>query len=228
MAGIPWGKYDATDWVRIPGPQRRYRNIRNPSIEISRRQFDEHYGAASKFGTYEKKARAKAQEPEALLRPARGRTSGRKLTPAQKEVELGRRKVSREEAKQQKLIDKLSSKQTRSPKTITLRNFRKGTQIRRFRIGVDPQEIEALRQAGAKSRIVFGYWVGLEMVSERDGQIKTLSLFSQRDINMPFTERDFRKALEKAAEKNYATLTGMWIAMHLTMAAAKKNGARVK
>lgn len=228
MAGIPWGKYDASDWVRIPGAQRRYRNVSNPSIEISRRQYDEHYGAVAKYGTYEKKARAKSHEAEALLRPARGRSSARKLTPAEREVEANRRKVAAQESKQQRLIDKLVSKKTRNPQTISLRNFKRGTQIRKFRTEVSQQAIEQLRQAAAKSRIVFGYWVGLELVSERDGQIKTPSLFTQRDINMPFTMQDFRKALAKAAELSYATLTGMWIAFHLKRDAAKRNGAKIK
>lgn len=228
MAGIPWGKYERGDWIRIPGGSRRYRNLRNPDITISRRQFDEHYGSASLFGTYEKKAKKNAGSNTQLLRPARGRKSALKLSAAEKEKELGRRKVVQAESKQQHLINRLVDKKNTIPKTISLRNFSKGKQIRKFRTPVDKEAIETIRAAGARSRIIFGYWVGLEMVSERDGQIKTPSLFSQRDINEPFTDEDFEAALQYAATKTYATLTGMWIALHLKRDAAIRNGVKPK
>ncbi len=226
MAGVAWGKYSRSDWERVPGGSRRYRLRGKPSVEISRRQYDEHYGSAAAFGTYERKAKKSAGTREQLLRPARGRTSARKLTPEQQEKELGRRRVTQAEAKQQKLIRKQQSKRPRLPTKITLRNFPKGKQIRRFRTDIDHGEIEGLRKAGAASRIVLGYWVGLELVSERDGKVIHISAFTMRDIKMSFTENDFNRALDLASQKTYAVLTGMFIAMHLTKAAAIKNGAR--
>lgn len=228
MAGIPWGRYDKSDWVRVPGAARRFRNLKNPNVTISRRQFDEHYGAVSFFGTNEKKARVNAQSALQLLRPARGRKSALKLTPAEKESEINRRRVIAQEIKQQKLTERLTTKHNRLPQKITLRNFRKGTQIRKFRTDVNREQIEGLRIAAQQSRIVLSYWVGLEMVSDRDGQLKSVSLFPQREISMSFTQRDMIKAMEKAREKSYAQLTGMFIAFHLTYQAAKKNGAKIR
>lgn len=232
MAGIPWGKYDRADWERIPKGQpgysstaRTYRLKQNHKIQTSRRQFDKHYGSAVQYGTYERKAKSQAG-PKQLLKPARGRTSALKLTPAEQEVEIGRRRVAKQETAQQRKVTALRSKSNRLPQTITLRNFAKGKQIRKFRTGVNRDEIENIRIAAEKSRLVFGYWVGLELISERDSQIKTPTLFSQRDIKMSFSESDFREALAKAQQLSYATLTGMWIALHLTRAAAIKHGAR--
>lgn len=228
MAGIPWGRFDKSDWVRVPGAARRYRNLKNPNVTISRRQFDEHYGSVAFFGTNEKKARVNAQSALQLLRPARGRKSALKLTPAQKEAELNRRRVIAQEAKQEKLTQRLSSRKNRLPTKITIHNFSKGKQIRRFRTDVDRKQIEGLRIAAQRSKIVLSYWVGLEMVSDRDGQLKSVSLFPQREISMPFTQQDMKKAMDKAKEKSYAQLTGMFIAFHLDYVHAKKNGAKLK
>jgi hypothetical protein len=228
VAAIPWGKYERSDWVRVPGGARNYALRSNPKITISRRQYDQHYGPVLFHGTYEKKARVNAQSPLQLLRPARGRKSALKLAPAEKEKEIGKRRVIKQETEQQKLINKLQSQKVIVPKTVSLRNFKKGKQIRKFRTNVDWQEIESIRKAGEKSRIIFGYWVGLEMVSERDGQRKDVSLFTQRDIHWPFTEDDLDTAMDMAEQKTYANLTGMWIALHLTRAAAIKNGAKPK
>jgi hypothetical protein len=211
----------------VPGPGRYFRLKQQPSVVITRRQFDQHYGSAAAHGTFERKAKRNAGNVQQLLRPARGRTSALKLTPAEQQVEINRRKTVKAETAQQKLANKLRAKTNRNPKSITLRTFKTGTQIRRFRTGIDHEAIESLRAAGERSRIVFGYWVGLELVSERDGEVKTPSLFTQRDIREPFTELDFQKALAAAAQKSYAILTGMWIAMHLKRDAAIRNKARV-
>ena len=233
MAGIPWGKYDRSDWERVPKgapgyskTARTFRLKQHPDVITSRRQYDEHYGSAAVHGTYERKTKRNAGDIQ-LIRPARGRTSALKLTPAEQQAEINRRKTVKAETAQQKLANKLRGKTNRNPKSITLRTFKTGTQIRRFRTGISHEAIESLRVAGERSRIVFGYWVGLELVSERDGEIKTPSLFTQRDIREPFTELDFQKALAVAAQKSYAILTGMWIAMHLKRDAAIRNKARV-
>lgn len=227
MAGIPWGKYERSDWQRVPGGARRYFNVQNPSVTISRRQYDEHYGSAVFQGTYEKKARLN-KSPEQLLRPARGRSSALRLSPFERIAELNERKVKQQEIQQDKLIEKLQAKKTRTPRKITLKNFKRNHAIRKIRTGVSQTEIEGVRKAAQQSRIVFGYWVGLEMVSERDGKIKSVSLFSQRGIKTPFTEKDMQDAMNRVMEKSYATLTGMFIALHLTKSAAIRNGVRYR
>lgn len=225
MAGVPWSKYDRSDWRRLPGAQRRYVSIHNPDVTISRRQFDEHYGSAASYGSYERKARAKSKEPEALARPARGRTSARKLSPAQREVELQRRKVEKQETETTKKIQRLQGKQRKYPHTIDLRSFKKGKVFRRVELPVDYSAVESVRAAAAKSRIVFGYYVGANMIDDRSGEPRVFSLFGLRDINMPFTHKDFNNLLKKAREKSYASLVSLWI--HLTLksdVATKRNG----
>lgn len=235
MAGVAWGKYSRSDWERVPKGQpgysataRTFRLKSDHGVIIPRRQYDKHYGSAAAFGTYERKAKKAAGTREQLLRPARGRKSALKLTPEEQEKEIGRRKVAQAEAKQQKLIRKQQSKRVRLPKSITLRNFPHGTQIRRFRTNISHEEIETLRIAGQNSRVILGYWVGLEMVSERDGKVIHIALFGMRDKKLSFTEDDFKHALDVAGQRSYAVLTGMWIAFHLTKPAAIKNGARTK
>jgi hypothetical protein len=232
VAGIPWGKYDRSDWQRVPkgapgysATARTYRLTQHPSVIISRRQYDEHYGHAAAAGTYERKARAN-KGPAQLGKPARGRSSIKALSPAEQEVELGRRKIAQTERQTAKLSQRQLGKQVRIPKSITLRNFPRGHAIRSFRTGVNHDQIESIRLAAARSRLVFGYWVGLELVSERTGGIVTPSLFSQRDIQMAFTNEDFENALRTYANRyaNYAQLTGMFISLHLTRAAAERNG----
>lgn len=229
MAGIPWGKYDRSDWRRLPGATRRYYNTQNPDVTISRRQFDEHYGSASAFGTYERKARAKAKEPEALARPARGRTSARKLAPAEREVELQRRKVAQQETRTNKKIERLRGKQHKYPHKIDLRSFKKGKLFRRVELPVEYEAVETVRAAAAASKLVFGYYVGANMVDDKTGEARVFSLFALRDVNMPFTRKDFANLLKKAQEKSYASLVSLWI--HLTLKSAvatNRNGWKGK
>lgn len=215
MAGIPWGKYEREDWVRVPGAQRRYRLRSSPNITISRRQFDEHYGAVRAYGTNEKKAKHKSAEPEAILRPARGRKSALKIAPAAKEAEINRRRVIAKEAATEKKIQAGRNKVYKYPKSIDLRTFKRGKIHRTIELPVDYDAVENTRQAAAKSRIIFGYYVGVNMIDTRNGQKIAFAGFSLRDINMKFTQRDFNKLIEKAKEKTYAELVSLWI--HLTL-----------
>lgn len=225
MAGIPWGKYEREDWLRVPGGSRRYALRSNPDITISRRQFDEHYGAVRAYGTYEKKAKHKAREPEALLRPARGRTSARKLSPAEKEIELGRRRVSAKEAATVKRIDRERGKAHKYPRSIDLRTFKKGKIHRTIELPVSLEAVETVRAAAAKSRIVFGYYVGANMIDLRSGERISFAAFGLRDVHMAFTRRDFDELMKKVEEKTYAELISLWIHLTLKSAVAKDRNA---
>lgn len=230
---LVWGKYDKSDFQPVPKGEaghsksaRRYRLKINHKIIIARRQYDEHYGSAAQAGTYERKAQKFAGTEDQLLRPARGRKSARKLSPEEKIKEINERRLSQAETRIRKKVSSLQSKHFRIPSSITLRNFGKRKQIRKWRTEISEDQIEHMRQLGQQSRIVLSYWVGLEIVSERDGRVLSPTLFMARDIKLPFTDEDMITALDKASTKQYAILTGMWIAMHLTKAAAIKHGAR--
>jgi hypothetical protein len=224
VAGIPFGKYERSDWRRVPGAQRRYALVSDPSVTISRRQFDEHYGAAVPYGTYEKKTKLKSKEREALLRPARGRTSALKLSPAEKEAELGRRRVAAKEAATEKKVARGRAKQYRYPTKIDLRNFPKGRIYRTFELPVSYDAIVTVREAAERSRIVFGYYVGANLI-DRDGELRSIAQFSLRDIKMKYTELDFEKLMKKVQEKDYAQLISLWIHLKLKEEIAiKRNG----
>lgn len=226
MAGsFPYAKFDRTDWVRVPGKARQYRNILNNTI-ISRRQFDEHYGAVAAYGTNEKKAKYKAREPEALLRPARGRKSALKKSTEEKIRELGIRRIKKEENDADKLVEKFRTKKIRAPHTFTLKNFRRGTSSRRFAVPPSQPEIETIRQGAAKSRIIFSYLVGLMFV-DAHGKLKAVSQFSARDIETPYSARDFEQALDIAKNKSsYKSWAGMWMQVILKRTAGVRNGKR--
>lgn len=221
MAGIPWGKYDRSDWRRVPGATRRYVNVNNPDITISRRQYDIHYGAASKYGSYERKAKAKSHEAEALLRPARGRTSARKLSPVEREVEAGRRRVAKQERDTEQKIARLRGQKHKSPTKIDLRSFKRGKIYRRITVDVSHAAVENVRASAARSGLVFGYYVGANLIDDKTGEPRTISAFPLRDIDMPFTRKDFNKLIKKINEKSYATLVSLWIHLTLKQAVAK-------
>lgn len=229
MAGIPWGKYDRADWERVPGGARRYRLKQRHDITISRRQYDEHYGSAVQYGTYERKAKSQAG-PKQLLKPARGRTSALKLTPAEQEAEANRRKVAKQEAKTEKLANKELGRKTKPLKSINLKNFHKGHRWRKFRTGVSREEIEHIRALGQKSCIIFGYLVGLVIISDRDGQIKTPICFDKtEDIRTEFSDELYQKCLDRFINyTQYAQLVGMFIGLVLNKKASIKNGVKFK
>lgn len=229
MAGIPWGKYDRADWRRSPGASRRYYLVSHPNTTISRRQYDEHYGAARPYGTYEKKAKLKSQEREAILRPARGRTSALKLKESEKEAEIGRRRVVSKDAATQKRIDRERSKAHKYPRSVDLRTFKKGKISRTIELPVMYAAVESVRAAAAKSRIVFGYYVGANMIDIKSGERISFAAFSLRDINMVFKPADFDKLIKKAQEKTYAELISLWIHIKLKSAVAiDRNGWKKK
>lgn len=224
MAGIPWGKYGRSDWVRVPGTQRRYALRTAPNISISRRQFDEHYGAVSSFGTYERKAKAKASEPEALLRPARNRPSALKLSPAAREVELNRRKVAAKESSIDKRVARERNKQHKYPARIDIRSFKKGRIYRVIELRVSWEAIETVRVAAQRSRIVFGYYAGANMIDDRSGERIAFAQFALQDVHLPYTQEKFDALMTMAREKTYAQLISVWIHLKLKEDIAVKNG----
>jgi hypothetical protein len=213
--------------MRVPGAARQYTLRGNPAIKISRRQYDQHYGAATAFGTYEKKAKFKSREREAILRPARGRKSALKLAPIEKEQEIQRRKIAQQESRTLKRVQTERQKQHRYPTKIDLRNFKHGRKYRTIELPVSYEAIENTRAAAEKSGLVFGYYVGANLISERDGERISIAQFGLRHIAMKYKLKDFDDLMSKVQEKSYANLISLWI--HLTLkadVATKRNGWR--
>jgi hypothetical protein len=227
---VKWSEFEGGDFERVPGDKaRRYRLKSDPKQVISRRQFDQHYGKARAYGTLEAKAKHKASEPGALLRPARGRKDARKLTGTEREQEIQRRRVAAKEKAIDAALARQQSKKLRYPHKITLRTFKPKMQTRGFEVPVDTQAIDSVRASAKASGFIFGYIVGLILIDMRSGAKLTPTLFALRDIAKPFTERDMDNAVRMAQEKHtYTEWAGMWMKLRLTKAAAKRNGKKFK
>lgn len=220
---IPWGVFQKSDWVRIPG-----RKFKNPEtgIEISRRQYDKHYGALVPYGSYEKKAAVKKSEPGSILRPARGRKNATKLTGAARENELSLRKLRATEAAASKRIAKERGRAFVRPKKITVANFKAGKISRTIELPVEYEPIEETRAAANASRVVFGYVVGANLINENTGEDRTYTQFALRHISMRYSKADFAELLDELEEIEYATVVSLFIKLSLKMEVAKAKKAK--
>ncbi len=223
MPGIDWRAWERSDWRRVPGGSRRYRNV-HTGVEISRRQFDEHYGSAAAFRTYERKAAHKAAELEAPLRPARGRKSARKLIGKAREEEI----LARREAALQKRIAEITTrKHLRRPRTLTNisgSNFKRGSIGRHFELPVDYVAIESFRQQVKSWGHAFGYFVGVNFIDTRSGETGSFSGFKLRSISKPFTIDDMRSLIAEAEEKDYIEVYSCFMYVALDINYARRRG----
>lgn len=222
MAGdesFPWWRYDAADWVRVgTRTNRRYRNLLT-GVEISRRQYKQHYSPS-----------IKSVEPLAL--PARGRSSLRKATPTQREVELGRRRVVKRRSVAQKKIKRIKSHKPRKDVSFSVKAFPAKRQSKVFEVNPDLSEINYHRQKAAQSKNVSAYIVGVLLIDEDTGAERSISLFAARGIRDVFTQDDL-DAGEDAIENLHVSqksgslvAVSWWMRVFLTRSAAKKHGIK--
>ena len=210
---MKWGDFRATDWKRIPGGARRYVNAKTGD-EISRRQYLQHYGGATAYGTLEKRAKHLSKTEKQLLRPARGRKSALRLSETEKIVEYNKRKVNKREAEADKKIARELSKKRRAPKKITIDNFKRGKISRNVVLPIEFEPIEAVRQEAEDSKLVFGYMVGANLITS-EGEDRTFVAIKLRSISKKFTERDYQNLLDKANEISYAKLVSFFVHLYL-------------
>jgi hypothetical protein len=219
------GSDNGSDWRRVPGKARRYKNAKTGE-EISRRQFVQRFGKARSFGTLEKRARFNRQqnEAEALLHPARGRKKATHLTGGEREAELGRRRVARKESAADKKIARIQAKRKSYPQTISIRSFKKGRLSREIELPIAYEPIEEVRQAAARSKIVWGYFVGVNLITTM-GELRRYVPHGMQHINKVFKELSYQKMMEHAQSLSYATIVSLFI--HLSLLeeiAQKRNG----
>lgn len=220
MAGqFPFAKYDALDWVRVPGSStRNYRNVLTGDV-ISRRQYKQHYAPS-------------IPSLEPLLQPARGRTSARRLPPTEKEVILGQRKVQAKQKQAAKKIQRAAKRKPRPPHSFNLKSFHPKYRSKAFGVPPDVDVINSIRIAAQRSRNVYAYIVGLSLIDEDTGAERTVSLFAARSIRDPFTDEDFRQGEDEAetlhvnGKSGNLVSVGWWMRVFLTRAAAEKNGVK--
>jgi len=215
---FPFEKYDARDWIPLGGTSRNYRNVFTGDI-ISRRQFKQHYAPS-----------IKSIEPLAL--PARGRTSTRKLTPTQREVELGRRRVEVKQKTAKKKIARIQKHKPRSSHSFALRSFKKKHQSKIFEVNPDVDEINTIRLQALRSGNISSYIVGILLIDGDTGAERSISLFSARYIRDAFTEADLEHGedaienLHVSQKSGSLTAVAWWMRVFLKRAAAIKHGIK--
>ncbi len=220
---IHWRDWARGDWKRAPGKARNYVNTKT-GAQISRRQYDEHYGSAAAFRTYERKAAHKAAESEAPLRPARGRKSALKLP--QKERE--RIALERREAVAQKKIDKAinrsQARKPRTPKSLTSKNFPTKRLGRAFELPIEYAEIEGFRQKAAAWGNARGYFVGANFIDTRTGDTGSFAMSQLRSMRKAFSEVDFDNLLRAIAAKDYIEAFSAFMYVALKIEYARRRG----
>lgn len=219
--GIDWSAFEGGDWQRVRGDKaRRYVN-KKTGVVISRRQFLQHYGKAQAFGTLEKRAKYYSKSDKQLLRPARGRKSALRVIESEKTAIAARRRLERQEKAADKKIEKELKRKRRTPKKISVSNFKKGKISRNIELDVDYSEIERVRLEAKKSGIVFGYLVGANMITEM-GEDRTFTTIKLRSISKSFKREEFDSMLETVQQMSYATLVSLFVHLSLSIDVARK------
>jgi hypothetical protein len=216
---IDWGRYQRGDWRMQSGKSKRYIN-RQTGEEISRRQFDQHYGSAAAYGTIDKRAKYNAAQGKNLLRPARGRSSALKLTEAEKIVERSKRKVQKAEKLADKKINSEINKKRHALKRITLSNFKTGKISRNIELPVEYDAIVETIRSARDSKIVFGYFVGANLITDM-GEDRTFTATRLRSISMGFTREEFDDMIDEAMGLTYARLVSLFVHLSLKIEVAR-------
>lgn len=170
-------------WAPLGGSSRQYRNVETGQI-ISRRQLDKLRGIA-----YEQKAEySRARDPAAFyLRPARGRSSARKLqgefarqvAEERKAAQQAAREAQRAAAAEGRRLREVRRKANRRVKQKTIRPQLLKPGHKAARISFDTYEgyLKAVREmramrvtvGGRRERGVVGYTLGIVGVVEKNG-----------------------------------------------------------
>ncbi len=181
-------------WQSQGGTARNFWNLDTGEV-MPRRQFDKTYGALAKqgFKTYEEKAATnlRAEGQEQLAKPARGRSSLRKL---QGPVKYDILQTRIEQAKEKELFKaerRLSERKARTPKKIGLSNFKPGKLGRYFRVELEHNAIRDFIKAAGKYSGAFSYNVGVEFFDTRTGKTGAANIIKGRAFNVPFDESDW-------------------------------------
>lgn len=221
---IQWDKYAKSDWRPLGGSSRRYALKKHPKLEISREQFDKHYGTLKEFGSFRKKAAKRKGTLAQAIAPARGRKSARKATPAQQEVAFANLERKRKESATDKHIAKERHRKVKPLESVSLKYWKRGKAIARFRVPFSQQGIEHAREVGQRSGIVWSYYVVVLFITSSD-LIKSYAIFGARSIKMRFTKSDFNKALKLMKQKGYSdNIIGVDIVFKLNAESQKRNG----
>jgi hypothetical protein len=182
-------------WVRVPG--RKFENLKTGEV-VTRHAYDkmrgiEHHKKA-------KKNRAIEGRAEQLLKPARGRSSARRVIGEAREKEKARRLVIREELENNKRRNKLiKSAMRKKYRKYSKLNIKAGSPSRIYSVPLDLEAIQEVVLMGRKSNKIFGYTVGVDAImesSDRGVDKGAWTVIPGRYIEDDFTESDFEELLE--------------------------------
>lgn len=214
---------DASDYFRIAG--RRFEN-KNTGEIITRRQYDKRFGALAKggFKSFEEKAKSNFEKNvlEAVSRPARGRTSLRKLS------ELEKREVSL------KRIAEKEQKHKNSPK-IKITDLQQGKKSFEVECDWSLEEINKIldQLQSFPHNSVFAYLIGAKAVSE-EGTIKYVAAFPYTHYQEKFTQADFEEATDRVTRIDSAGSgrglipLSAWIRISFEESFAQKNQITIR
>lgn len=219
MASI-FQTFKKSDFARVKGSGKteRFVNLITKQ-EVSRRTRD----AAVRGITNEKLAIANRiiNEEEQLARPARGRTSARKLAPAIKSGVVHARKeqkvqkvAQKESAKKERAVDRkierAKVKKVRTPK-ISKRLLKAG-KISRTVDFDDPEKLDEILEQVRDTPEIFAYYLGFDAVHEKSGNRVDITLFRREEASNVITSEDFEEAVDEyLSEHRYLVVATYWI-----------------
>lgn len=212
--------YKKSDFARVKGSGKSERFINLiTKQEVSRRTRD----AAVRGITNEKLAIANRaiNEAEQLARPARGRSSVRKLAPvikagivkARKEQKVEKVKL-KEETKRVKLverkIERAKVKKVRTPK-ITKRLLKPG-KISRTVDFDGPDKLDEILEQVREVDEIFAYYLGFDAVHEKSGNRVDITLYRREERDNEITGEEFAEAVDDYLEQHrYLVIATYWI-----------------
>ncbi len=198
----------------MPGRAERFANLETGEV-ISRRQYDKLYGRLAAQGLSSNEAQAKrnrkTEGAAQLLKPARGRSSARKLGEFERQVVAQAREEKRIEKVLQTKVERARSKNFKPPAKVTLRNFKPGRKGRSFRVNFDPSDIQATVEAARRYSGAFGYTVGVEFFDKRTGKTGAATLFDLRPVGEDFEDEDFEDIEAWADERTYLEVKAAFV-----------------
>ncbi len=216
-------------WQSQGGTSRNFIDLDTGEV-LSRRQFDKRFGALARegFKTYEQKAAAAAKREgyEQLAKPARGRSSVRKVQGPMRADIITARIEQAKEKEIAKAERRLSNKKARTPKSLSIKNFKPGKMGRTFRVELSYDAIRDFIAAASKYKGAFSYNVGIEFFDTRTGKTGAANVVKGRAFSVPFDEGDWEELEEWDNEHSYAQAAFAYVYIALKKAVYEKHGKK--
>jgi len=204
-----------SDFVPIKGDKtRKYQNTKTGEV-ISRRAYDQKYGVARQFGSYETKSKTNASiNPlEHFARPSRGKKSMLKEVEKftqQEKSEFIHKEITRQQEKElskknQRIYDNKMKRQLKPPRKINTKIFKKGrySMWRDYLTHIDYEDMLDIIIMGKQQGDLFGYQAGFEVLNEKENKTYIMTLLQLRDFSVPFTIEDYEEMIENLNERGY-------------------------